>query len=452
MQESTLSVSPAQAAVRLALPGMAAMTASSLCALLDALLLARRGVETSAAVSASLPLLSVIQTIGFALGTGAGSHVSRSLGRGNRASAAQAAQAAFWLSLLLSVPLCAAGLLFRAPLLALLGAASQPAFVYAGFLLVSGPLLCVNLVLSSLLRGLGRMGAYMRAYVLGALAGAALQLALIGRMGVSGSGAAMLAREGLTLFLLLRAAKGEKPCIFPSLRGMMPAPHAVSDIMVSGLPVLVRQGLASIAAAVSSRAASGFGAATLAGTGLAARAVMLVTSAVIGFCQGFQPVCGHAAGRGDMKNAQQTGCALIRYVVFALTALGAAVCLSAPALLRLFSSRRRGAWRRRKISPGAERRVLCAGRRHRRHHAHAGARHDRARQHRRRQQAGLYPPAASADSAAPLRAHGAAAVPERQRCAVTHPLPVHRGAGDQMFLVRTVRIFGCSESVSMIST
>lgn len=336
MQEHELSASPSQTALRLALPGMAAMTASALCALLDALLLARRGAETSAGVSASLPILAVIQTIGFTLGTGAGSHISRCIGAGDRASAAQAAQAAFWLSLFISVPLCGAGLLLRMPLVRLLGADSPAAFTYAGFLLLSGPLLCMNLVLSSLLRGVGQMGAYMRAFIFGAVLGASLQFALIGRLGVSGSGAAMLAREGLTLLLLLFSAGGKSPRILPSLRHIRPAPRAFYHIMRSGLPVFVRQGLSSAAAAVSSSVSAGFGEPVLAGTGLAARVAMLVSSAAIGFCQGFQPVCGAACGRGDMKSAQQTGRALLIYISVSLAALGAAVFALAPWLLRCF--------------------------------------------------------------------------------------------------------------------
>lgn len=330
------SSSPARTALRLALPGMLAMLASSLCALFDALLLGRRGASAAAAVSACLPLLTVIQTIGFTLGTGAGSHLSRCIGAGDKASAAVAAQAALSLSLLLSVPLCAAGLFFRGPLVSFLGASSPAAADYALYVLLSGPLLCVNLVLSSLLRGLGRMTAYMAAYLLGAGAGAALQFALIGRFGVHGSGIAMLIRELTTLFLLLVFARGASPRILPRLRGLDLRRGTVADIMRSGLPVLIRQGLTSAAAAVSARAASGFGEAALAGTGLAARAIMLISSAVIGFSQGFQPVIGCAAGSGDMKNARRSGRMLLYDVVIALLAAGALLYVFAPRLLAPF--------------------------------------------------------------------------------------------------------------------
>ena len=339
MPDKQLKISPARAALRLALPGMLAMIASSLCALLDALLLGRHSAETAAAVSVCLPILTVIQTIGFTLGTGAGSHVSRSLGGGDRASAAQAAQAALLLSLLLSVPLCGAGLLFRVPLIRLLGADNSilpAASAYAGFLLISGPLLCVNLVLSSLLRGLARMTAYMTAYVTGAAAGALLQFLLIGKTGVPGSGTAMLVREAVTLLLLLLAARKPHPHISPRLRRLHIPRQAVFNILRSGLPVLVRQGLASVSAAVSVRIAAGFGPAATAGMGLAARAALLVSSAAIGFSQGFQPVCGYACGGGNENSAQKNGRALVMYVVVSLGIAGAAVYAFAGKLLAPF--------------------------------------------------------------------------------------------------------------------
>ena len=325
------------AALRLGLPGMGATLASSLCALLDALLLGKSSAPQAAAVSACLPVLMVIQTIGFTLGTGAGSHVSRSLGGGNKASAAQAAQAALRLSLLASIPLCAAGLLWRMPLVRLLGTdgdAAGHAAAYALYVMISGPLLCMNLVLSSLLRGVGRMNAYLTAYVSGAALGVMLQFALIGRMGVSGSGIAMLARESLTLSILVFHARRGESFLLPRMRRVPRS--AFSDIMRSGLPVLVRQGLTGISAALSARTAARFSEAALAGTGLAARAVMLVTSAAIGFSQGFQPIIGRAAGQGDMENARKSGRLLLAYVLISLLVTGAAVFLLAPHLLAPF--------------------------------------------------------------------------------------------------------------------
>ena len=327
--------------LRIALPSMLSMIATSLCALLDALLLGRRNTAAAAAVSVSFPLLTMIQTIGFTLGMGAGSFVSRSLGAGDRDAARRVASRALLLALGLPLGLGAPGLALAGPLTRMLGAdgaAAAPAAAYARCVLLSGPMLCASLVLSSLLRGQGRVLPNLLAFGAGALAGALLQDLLIVRLGlgVPGSGAAMLAREALTLLLLLWPAWRSGLLLSPREALHTPAPGALREILRFGLPTLLRQGLASVSAVLLSRVCAGFGDAVLAGMGLAVRAGSLVSSAVIGFGQGFQPVCGFAAGGGRMARVQEAYRFCMRCIVAAMTLLGAAVLLFARAMLAPF--------------------------------------------------------------------------------------------------------------------
>jgi len=328
--------------LRSAAPSTAAMLASGACTLLDALLLARAGTAHASAAAAGFPVLTLMQTIGFTLGTGAGSFVSRSLGGGSRENALRAASTAFFLSLLLSGALCIPGFLYAAPLSRLLGAdegALACASLYIRYVLLSGPLLCMNLVLSSLLRAQAQTLTNMIAYALGCAVGAALQFTLITLMnlGVLGSGIAMLAREAVVLLVLvvftLRRGGRMRPRI-----GLFSCSRTVlADIMRSGTPTLVRQGMTSLSAALTSRAAASFGSAALAGVGLAARTSALVSSAVIGFGQGFQPVCGIAFGAGNMRRVYDAYRFCQRFLLFALLALGASVFLWAQPMLSAFS-------------------------------------------------------------------------------------------------------------------
>ena len=108
--------------LKIAAPSVAAMLAASVCPLLEALVLSARDASLSAAVGASLALILLEQTVGFTLGMGAGSFVSRCIGQGRREAARRAASTAFFAALGLSALLLAAGLLFAAPVLRLLGA------------------------------------------------------------------------------------------------------------------------------------------------------------------------------------------------------------------------------------------------------------------------------------------------------------------------------------------
>jgi len=340
MPSSALLTAPVKPLIlRIAFPSMLAMLASALGALLDALLLGRCGAQAAAAVS--LPLLTAIQTLGFTLGMGAGSFVSRCLGTGDHRAARTAASTAFFCALAVSLLLCTAGFVFAAPLCAILGASGSilsPASAYARYVLSSGPLLCISLVLSSLLRAQGKTLPNMTAFVSGAIAGSTLQLTLIPRLGVHGAGIAMLVREGVTLALLgismLRSHSALRPCV----KSVSLRLSVFRDIMRSGAPTLLRQGLMSISAAMLTKASAAFGEGALAGMGLSARVLTLISAGVIGFGQGFQPICGAAFGAGKPDRIHEAYRFCMRAVVFTLFAAGAAMFFSAGRLLAPFSS------------------------------------------------------------------------------------------------------------------
>ncbi|MFQ9805101.1 MAG: MATE family efflux transporter [Christensenellales bacterium] len=480
--------------LKIAAPGVAAMLASSACQLFEALVLAQNDTPLSAAVGACLALILLEQTVGFTLGMGAGSFVSRCIGQSSvrhtsssarqshREAAGRAAGAAFFSALLLSGLLLIGGFFLAAPLLRLLGApesAVSAGVPYARYVLASGPPLCGGLVLGSLLRAQGKTLPNMAAALVGSSLGAALLAALCLRLnlGVHGAGIAMLARETAVFVVLLGYALRHGELIRPSLRRARFTLPVFAEIMRYGLPTLLRQGATSLSAAMLSRVSAEFGAPVLAGMGLCARAVMPFTSAVIGFGQGFQPVCGAAFGAKQTARCQTAYRFCQRVLLVFSLAVGAAVFAFAPALTARFAHDAQTA----DVAGSALRlqsAVFCAERRHFDDHAHPIAWADRPRRARRHKPTGAFPSSTADASAACFRPLGAACVPERQRrdfaCFLVaadakglSPFPVHavflpsrRGQPSadggrvtaQIFLVRTVRMFGCSDSVPITST
>ena len=329
--------------LRVALPSMGGMIASGFSTLFDALILSRAGTQLTAAVSLSFPVLTLIQTIGFTMGMGAGSFVSRSIGNGDKPAACRAASTAFYFAAALSSALCTLGFVFAAPLMRLLGADAElalPAAAYARFVLASGPLLCMNLVLSSLLRGQGQTTSNLYAFSFGALVSVSLDLFLVNWLnwGVSGAGIAMLAREAVTLTMLIVYTLRGKKRIRPRLRALSMHRQTFQDIMCSGTPTLLRQGLMSLSTILLTRISSMFSSTALAGMGLCVRICALVSSVVIGFGQGFQPVCGANFGAGNMERVQLSYRFCMRCTVSAMLLTGASVFFFAPALLLLFGT------------------------------------------------------------------------------------------------------------------
>lgn len=332
--------------LRLSLPSLAAMLASGLATLLDALFLSRSGKEVAAAVGLCFPLVTIIQTIGFTLGMGAGSFVSRALGSGGSSGGDDAAQAvasaALYGALLLCAAFCMAGQFFPQRLLRLLGAREEvlaPAVRYARWVLASGPLVCASLVLGSLLRGQGQTTAGMIAYSAGTAAGCALCYLLVAalRLGIDGAGAAMIAREAIVLAVFIGYTLRTPGALRPSLRRFSVKPRVLAGIMRSGVPTLVRQGFMSVSGVLISRICAQLGTAAVSGMGLALRVTNLVSSAIIGFGQGFAPVCGAAYGAGNTERMREAYRFCLRVLIVSLLLLGAALFFAAPWLLGFFS-------------------------------------------------------------------------------------------------------------------
>ena len=221
-QSALLTQPVAPLILRMALPDMAGMLASSLAVLFDGLLLGIKSPQLLSAVSVCFPILTVIQTIGFTLGMGAGSFVSRSLGRDDHSAASRAASTALYLAIALCLLLGVPGFVLASPLVHLLGASGDilaPSAAYARCVLLAAPVLCANLVLSSLLRAQGKAVSNMFAFILGAAVSLGIQLIFLSRLSLFTAGAAILARECTTLLILAFSllpekwfANGSMPC------------------------------------------------------------------------------------------------------------------------------------------------------------------------------------------------------------------------------------------------
>lgn len=327
--------------LKIAAPSVAAMVASALCSLLETLILGRSDAQLSAAIGACFALTALEQTIGFTLGMGAGSSVSRCLGCGSGDRALRSASVGFFSALAISCVFPVIGLFFAAPALSLLGASAggSSGTVYARYVCLCAPPLCGSLTLSSLLRAQGKTLPNMAAYAVGSILGAALLyiFCVLLNFGVHGAGAAMLIREIAIFAILLFSLCRDASLIHPRLRRAKPTLPVLREIMRSGLPSLLRQGTTSLSAVLLSRICAGFGAHALAGMGLAVRVCTLYSSALIGFGQGFQPVCGVNLGAGKL-NRCKTAYFFCQRAAFGVTlVLSTAVFLFAPALTDRFA-------------------------------------------------------------------------------------------------------------------
>ena len=78
--EIMLTAAPQRLVLSLALPATAALLVSAGCGILEAWFIARLGTAAGGAIGIAFAVMALIQAIGYTLGTGAASLVSRALG------------------------------------------------------------------------------------------------------------------------------------------------------------------------------------------------------------------------------------------------------------------------------------------------------------------------------------------------------------------------------------
>ena len=141
--------------VSVAVPTMITMLVTSIYNVADAYFVSKMGTSASGAVGIVFSLMAIIQAIGFTVGMGAGSVVSRLFGEKEDERAQKIALQALLASVIFGTILAVSGILFLEKLMILLGATQTIlpyAMEYARYILYVAPVMTVSFVLNNLLR------------------------------------------------------------------------------------------------------------------------------------------------------------------------------------------------------------------------------------------------------------------------------------------------------------
>lgn len=290
---------------RLAVPTIISMLITSFYNMADTFFVGKIGTSATAAVGVVFPVMAIIQALGFFCGHGSGNSISRHLGSKDVQSARELASTGFFLAFALGTLLMVLGLVFLDPLSHLLGS-TKTIFPYTRdylrFILLGAPYMTAQLVLNNQLRFQGNAFYAM----IGITSGGVLNVILdpififVFDLGISGAAIATILSQFVSFCLLLVGLRVSK-CIPIHLRNVRLTIPRLREIVGGGLPSLFRQGLGSIATTTLNIAANPYGDAAIAAMSVVSRIMMFANSALIGFGQGFQPVCGfnYGAGRND---------------------------------------------------------------------------------------------------------------------------------------------------------
>lgn len=292
------------------------------------------------AVGVVFSMMAIIQAIGFFFGQGSGNFMSRALGRKDYDGASKMAATGFFSALGCGAILCIFGQLFIEPLAYWLG--STPTILpyteaYLRVILLGAPWMAASLVLNNQLRYQGSATYGMIGMVTGAVLNIALDPVFIFlfNLGVAGAGWATIISQFFSFCLLLwGCTRGSNIRI--DIRKYQFKFFYFQMIFKGGLPSLARQCLASFATISLNHAAMPYGDAAIAAMGVVQRITMFGASTMLGFGQGFQPVCGFNFGAKLYDRVKEGFWFCVKVSTVGLTIVGALGYIFAPQLIKLF--------------------------------------------------------------------------------------------------------------------
>lgn len=325
---------------KLAVPTIISMLITSIYNMADTFFVGRIGTSATAAVGVVFPIMAVIQALGFFCGHGSGNCISRHLGSKDTKSAEQLAATGFFGALALGLAVMILGLVFLNPLSKLLGSTETILPYtqdYLRIILIGAPYMTAQLALNNQLRFQGNAFYAMIGITTGGVLNIALDPLFIFKlnMGISGAALATIISQFVSFVLLLYGIK-KSGCIPIRLKNISLSSDSIRAIAGGGLPSLFRQGLASAATMVLNIAANPYGDAAIAAMSVVSRITMFANSALIGFGQGFQPVCGFNYGAKKYERVKEAFWFCVRISTAVLLVIAAAGGICSGSLVGIF--------------------------------------------------------------------------------------------------------------------
>ena len=328
----------------LAVPTIISMLVTAFYNMVDTFFVGKINTQSTAAVGIVFTIMALIQACGFFFGHGTGNYISRKLGAREYESAGIMAATGFFLAFICGIVFAVLGLIFLDPLAIFLGSTETIlpyTREYLRIILLGTPFMMSSFVLNNQLRFQGSASYAMIGIVAGGVVNIVLDpvFIFIFKMGVAGAALATVISQFISFIILyLVSLRGGNIRIH--LRNFKPTPENIIEIARGGFPSLCRQGLASVAGIFLNHMAGAFGGASgdaaIAAMSIVNRVTMFANSALIGFGQGFQPVCGMNYGAKKYERVKEGFWFCVKYAFIFLLVVAAAGCIFAEPIITAF--------------------------------------------------------------------------------------------------------------------
>ena len=334
---------PALAVIKLGVPLIAGMFIMVLYNLVDTFFIGLlRDDYQLAAVNLAYPVMMVSVAISNMIGTGASSLIARSIGASNMEKANHTLTVGWMLTLVNSLIVAALGLIFRIPLVRLLGAKANTfdyTMQYVTVILLGSFFTMGSYTFGQLLRSEGSVKYSVTGMIVGTIVNIILDPVLIFgfHMGIRGAAIATIIGNAAGTVLSISYYVRGKTMLTPSLAYLKPTKEILKEIFWVGVPATLETLLTSGAYVINNNLAVAYGELTVAAMGIAQKILSFGSYIYQGYAAGVQPLMGYNYGAKNhtrMMDVLKQGVLVVSGTEFLVMAVYG---LFAPQLIGIFT-------------------------------------------------------------------------------------------------------------------
>ncbi len=326
----------------LALPNLVGKLAMLVYSLADTWFVSSTG-NTSlvAGVSLCSPILLVMVALGDCFGQGGASVITRLLGSGDHDRARRSSSFCFWCALICGAVLAALLTIFKAPVLALIGADAdtyQYAAQYYSWIVLAAPFVAITSVPLNILRTEGLARQSMMGNIVGSVVNLVLDPILILGLGLGAQGAAIATAcsyvSSAAYYVWIYRHRCEWLSIDVRLARL--SGSEVKSILVIGIPSCLTNFMQSFGLALTNRFLLPYGSDKVAAYGIALKVGMVVAMVLHGFSFGSLSLVGYNYGSGDRPRLRKILQFAYGFELSLAVVVAAVLAALAPTLMSLF--------------------------------------------------------------------------------------------------------------------
>lgn len=343
MQNEIFETMPVpKAYIKLALPVVLSMIVSLVYNMVDTYFIALTGVqELVAGVSLVAPMFTLMIAFGDIFGLGGSSVISRLLGEKKDNEAKKTCTFCIWVSLVFGIYISLILLVFKAPILELLGvtkATYEYSNAYYTWIAIGAVSIIFSMVPSNILRTEGLAVQSMAGSIIGSIVNIIFDPIFIFGLNQGAAGAAMATILGNIIadiyYVYAVIKKSKRLTCSPS--HMKITGRRVKDILMIGIPASITNIMQTFMMVMTNNFLLPYGTDKVAAMGIALKVNMITALVLVGFAFGGQPLVGYNYGAQNKKRLKK----ILKFANLFEMGLGLLftiiMCIFAPQIIKVF--------------------------------------------------------------------------------------------------------------------